>query len=393
MVVDGKIVIEISELVVKYLMHELSEDEQKRLECWREESPHNQQLFQELCDGQLRRHEPGKYDIVESEMAFRRFLVARKQKEQAGKYRILLSSLKYAAMFVLPLLIAGILWWHNVEQVQDTVGLANSSLPYFGRKPMLTLSDGKEMVVDKANLVLSRMQGVRITGQDSSELVYFGQIADNSQLQYHTLTTPAQCDYHFILSDGTKVWINAKSSVKYPVVFGADERVVYASGEIYLEVAKDTSRPFYVVTNDLKVKVLGTSFNVNAYEDENFVTVTLVEGKVAAYTKDKSYALTPDKQLYFNKDNQLAEIRPVNVYNIIAWKDGRYIFKGQTLNEVAKVLERWYEVRVIFENKHHANEIYTGIVYKEEPLESFIMRLNASSTYHCYLENNIVYIR
>lgn len=393
MVIDGKKIVEISELVVKYLLHELSEDEQSRLDYWREESVHNQRLFQELCDEQLRCHQPEQYDSKQSEKAFRRFLAEKKRKEQADKRRLIFSLLRYAALFVLPLMVAGGLWWYYAGQMKETVKLADSSVSNWGKKPMLTLSDGKEMVVDKANPILSCIQGVQVAGQDSTELIYSSGAVSGGQLEYHTLTTPAQCDYHFILSDGSKVWINAKSSIKYPVTFGTDERVVYASGEIYLEVAKDASRPFYVVTNDLKVKVLGTSFNVNAYEDENFVAVTLVEGKVAAYTTDNSYELTPDRQLYFDKQSHTGQIRQINVQDIISWKDGRYIFKGQTLSEVAKVLERWYEVQIVFKDQLHADEIYTGIVYKEESLDAFVMRLNASSTYHCYLENNIVYIR
>ena len=121
--------------------------------------------------------------------------------------------------------------------------------------------------------------------------------ADN----YNTLEVPLKCDFRFTMSDGTKVWINAGSTLKYPAKFAADSRTVYASGEIYLEVAKDAERPFYVVVDGITVKVLGTSFNIRAYADENETKVTLLEGKIAAQINDKEYTLTPGKQLKCDK--------------------------------------------------------------------------------------------
>lgn len=388
---EGRKMMDISGLIVKFLMKELSGEEEKKLNAWLSESDDNQRIFSELCNEKGGLYKQKKYNSANIEIAFQRFIAEKSKREK--KHRLLSVFLKYAAIFLLPVMVAGSIWWIYSGQSSEIVVVAETSAPYFGNKPMLTLADGKEVVIDKNNPVLNQIQGLHVANRDSGELIYSGAAVADQEIQYHTLTTPAQCDYHFILSDGTKVWLNAKSELKYPVLFGKDERVVYAGGEIYLEVAKDSNRPFYVVTDDLKVEVLGTSFNVNTYKDEDFVAVTLVEGKVAAHTANDSYRLLPDKQLYFNRQNHTAAIRPVNVHDVIAWKDGRYIFKGQTLKEVAKVLQRWFDVSIVFENESYSQEIYTGIVYKEESLETFIERLNASSTYDCYLENNIVYIR
>lgn len=388
---EGRKMIEISGLIVKFLMKELSGEEEKKLDAWLSESETNRHIFNELCNEKGGLYKPEKYDSTQIDIAFQRFASEKSKREK--KHRILPVLLKYAAIFLLPVMVAGSIWWIFSGQSSETVQLAEKSAPYFGNRPTLTLADGKEIVVDKHNPVLNQIQGLQVAHRDSGELIYSGIAVAGGKIQYHTLTTPAQCDYHFILSDGTKVWLNAKSELKYPVVFGKDERVVYADGEIYLEVAKDSTRPFYVVTDDLRVEVLGTSFNVNAYKDENFVAITLVEGKVATHTAYDSYRLLPDRQLYFNLQDHSTVIRPVNVNDVIAWKDGRYIFKGQTLNEVAKVLERWFDVSIVFENESYSRQIYTGIVYKEESLETFIERLNASSTYDCYLKNNIVHIR
>ena len=214
-----------------------------------------------------------------------------------------------------------------------------------------------------------------------------------SEMVYNTLTTPSQCDFTFTLADGTRVWLNAKSSLRYPVAFTGNERVVYAEGEIYLEVAKDRKHPFFVVLNGMKVEVLGTSFNINSYADENFAEVTLVEGHVAAHVDDDSYDLLPNRQLRWDKENQSVDIKMVNVNDYIAWKEGHYIFKGRMLSEVAKVLQRWYDVEVVFEDEESAKVIYTGVVYKEENFDVFIQRLRETSSLSCRMEGDKLYVK
>lgn len=136
------------------------------------------------------------------------------------------------------------------------------------------------------------------------------------------------CDFYFILSDGTKVWMNAASSLRYPVKFAADSRTVYASGEIYLEVAKDSRRPFSVVVDGMKIEVLGTCFNVRAYPHENETKIVLAEGKVTARVGGKKYTLAPGNQLSLEDVSGKINIRQVDVADVLAWKRGFYVFKN-----------------------------------------------------------------
>lgn len=212
-------------------------------------------------------------------------------------------------------------------------------------------------------------------------------------MEYHSLRTPSQCDYCFTLSDGTKVWVNAKTTVRYPVAFGKNERSIEVNGEVYLEVAKDTTRPFFVITNDVTVKVLGTSFNVNSYDDELHTVVTLTEGKIAAKIHKQEYALLPDHQLCFERSTGQTTIQEVDAEDFGTWRRGSYIFRGQTLEEVCRVLQRWYDVEIIFENPDYSRSVYTGIVYKEEKIEDFVSNLNHSSGYRCRIEKGRLYIR
>lgn len=394
MVTKERELFDISDLIVKSLLDELSDDERLRLEGWLAESDPHRRLFTEICSEINLSEQRRVYVDSSSEKAFLRFMMVKKQREDK-KFRRRFSVFKYAALFALPLLLAGVVWWfyHSGEEVVMPPSYAETLEQFSSYQPVLTLEDGREMVVDKDNSALNALKGITVSGKQEAALIYSGDPTQTVDLVYHVLSTPAQCDYHFTLSDGTKVWMNAQSTLKYPVAFGPGERTVYASGEIYLEVAQDSLRPFYVVTDDLKVKVLGTAFNVSAYQDEDFVTVTLVRGKVAAYVNDAIYQLLPSKQLYFDLPNKEVQLHAVNVNDYIAWKNGQYVFKGQTLSKVAKVLQRWYDVEIIFESQSSREVIFTGVINKEEPLSEFVERLFLSSSLDCRMEENRLYIK
>ena len=386
---DGKEIIEVSGWITADLLGKLSDSQRISLEEWKGRSEANRILFEELSA--IKTEEFIKYSGDSYKKAYQVFLIAKKERERKARRRRLLQTLKYAAM-VLPLLISAVFWWTMSGNTDTPLQTDVAYIPS-GRYPLLKLADGKEVVLTDRQYTFQPLEGVEFENLNSNSLVYTGQAVGKEQLEYHELSTPTQCDYHFVLSDGTKVWVNAASSVKYPVVFGEDKRVIYASGEIFLEVARDSARPFSVITDQMEIKVLGTSFNINAYPDGDVCVVTLVEGKVAAYTGDGDYTLKPDQQLYFNKADRQGKICPVNVSDFISWKEGRYIFKGQPLREVAKVLERWYDVRIEFGNPECANEVYTGIVYKEEDITAFIDRLNTSSGINARLEDHMIKIR
>ena len=141
------------------------------------------------------------------------------------------------------------------------------------------------------------------------------------------------------------------------------------------------------------MEVLGTSFNVNSYADENYREVTLVEGHVAAYVDDKSYDLLPSRQLRWDKESESVDIRTVNVNDYIAWKKGQYVFKGRSLEEDAKVLQLWYDMEIIFENEKSKKTVYTGVINKEENFDAFVLRLRETSSLSCRMESNRLYIR
>ena len=256
-------------------------------------------------------------------------------------------------------------------------------------KPVLTLGDGTRMNVWGDNLYFKETEkGQKIMLGDSLLSQKEDSITADS---YNTLEVPLRCDFNFTMSDGTRVWINAASTLKYPAKFAADSRTVYASGEIYLEVAKDAGRPFYVVVDGITVKVLGPSFNIRAYADENDTKVTLLEGKIAAQINDKEYTLTPGKQLKRDKTFGETSVRTVDPAEIVSWTRGYYIFKKARLQEVVNTLKNWYGVNIML-SSGASDIIYTGVVNKEEKLEVFLRRLEEVSNVKCSCNGKFVTI-
>lgn len=386
---DKEILFRMSLLIFKSLSGNITKEEQAELDTWREENECNQKLFEQICSETMIREKFDQYKNANVQPAFDAF-VKKIEKLQSRRHWIGTLS-RYAAVVIVLVLVVVFYYSRKemgtAEQLQFTGGLESIQR----NLPVLTLSNGREMVLDTQEL-LQEENGARISVNKEGYIQYDRVDSVSAEVVYNTLSTPSQCDFTFILEDGTRVWMNAKSSLRYPVAFHGKERIIYAEGEIYLEVAKDERRPFFVILDGMKVEVLGTSFNINSYADEKYAEVTLVEGRVATYVNTENYCLLPNRQLRWDKENKTVEVKPVNVNDYIAWKNGKYIFKERVLSDIAKVLRRWYDVEVVFKNIEQENSIYTGVINKEERLDVFIKRLNETSSFNCRLEDNCVFI-
>ena len=389
---DKEILFKISLLISKSLSGNITKGEQAELDSWREENEYNQRLFEQICSETTMREKFDQYKHSNVQTAFDAFV--KKREELHSRRRWIGTLSRYAAIIIVPVLVV-VFYYSKKETVKVTErSQFASELATIQRNlPVLTLSNGKEMVLYNQELLLEEENGVRISVNEEGRMQYDKADSVGAEMVYNTLTTPSQCDFMFILADGTRVWMNAKSSLRYPVAFHGKERVVYAEGEIYLEVARDEKHPFFVMLNGMKVEVLGTSFNVNSYADEDYAEVTLVEGRVAAHVDDKSYDLLPSRQLRWDKKNESVDIRIVNVDDYIAWKRGQYVFKGRSLEEVAKVLERWYDMEIIFEDEKSKKTVYTGVINKEENFDAFVLRLRETASLSCRMESNRLYIK
>ena len=377
----------ISDKISDILSKELDVGSQHVLDSWLAQNEQNKALFNKICSDNTIREKIYNYKNSDAEQAFNDFLKARKQRSNRRiYYRFLSGAAVIAICFG---------FWALIRiQEQETQNLQVteteqqlSDMP--ANKPVLTLGDGTRMNVWGDNLYFKETEkGQKIMLGDSLLSQKEDSITADS---YNTLEVPLRCDFNFTMSDGTRVWINAASTLKYPAKFAADSRTVYASGEIYLEVAKDAGRPFYVVVDGITVKVLGTSFNIRAYADENDTKVTLLEGKIAAQINDKEYTLTPGKQLKRDKTFGETSVRTVDPAEIVSWTGGYYIFKKARLQEVVNTLKNWYGVNIML-SSGASDIIYTGVVNKEEKLEVFLRRLEEVSNVKCSCNGKFVTI-
>ena len=377
----------ISDKISDILSKELDVGSQHVLDSWLAQNEQNKALFNKICSDNTIREKIYNYKNSDAEQAFNDFLKARKQRSNRRiYYRFLSGAAVIAICFG---------FWALIRiQEQETQNLQVteteqqlSDMP--ANKPVLTLGDGTRMNVWGDNLYFKETEkGQKIMLGDSLLSQKEDSITADS---YNTLEVPLRCDFNFTMSDGTRVWINAASTLKYPAKFAADSRTVYASGEIYLEVAKDAGRPFYVVVDGITVKVLGTSFNIRAYADENDTKVTLLEGKIAAQINDKEYTLTPGKQLKRDKTFGETSVRTVDPAEIVSWTRGYYIFKKSRLQEVVNTLKNWYGVNIML-SSGASDIIYTGVVNKEEKLEVFLRRLEEVSNVKCSCNGKFVTI-
>jgi transmembrane sensor len=245
-----------------------------------------------------------------------------------------------------------------------------------GDKAVLTLADGKRVILDTAgNGALTVQGGIKVI-KLNGQIVYAPQEGQKEVL-YNTITTPRGGQYQLVLADGTKVWLNAESSLRFPTSFAGNERKVELTGEGYFEVAHNEKMPFRVMANDVDVKVLGTHFNINSYRDETAVRTTLVEGRVEIKTNDSHVFLNPGQQgIIENGDDKIKVDYDVDVEEVVAWKNGLFKFNGANLESIMRQAERWYNVEVVYEGK--TNETFTGGLQRSENISQLLKVLEAT---------------
>ncbi len=239
---------------------------------------------------------------------------------------------------------------------------------------ILTLDNGKSYELNHDSGLEIDSKGVKIKSEGSS-ITYQKVVNDTGvddkvkekvskkKLAYNVLEVPRGGEFYIELSDGTKVWINADSRLKYPVNFSDFDRVVEFIGEAYFEVASNTSKPFIVKSGMQEIKVLGTAFNLSSYDDDSEIITTLIEGNVSvkrAYGDNKSIFLKPNQQSIFTKRTGKIVSKKVDPHQFIAWKSGEFYFNHASMVAIMKVMERWYDIDVFFDSRKGTQLKYSG---------------------------------
>jgi transmembrane sensor len=244
-------------------------------------------------------------------------------------------------------------------------------------RAVLTLANGKQIVLDSASVGRLAEEGNAAIVNKGGRIEYATNGIKTKNIVYNTLSTGRGESYPLMLSDGTRLWLNAASSVRFPTTFTGNQRNVSVTGEVYFEVAKNRQAPFRVSVNDMIVEVTGTTFNINAYADEEKVRTTLVEGSVNVRTGQSALHLSPGEQSQLTPGGLLSLQKNVNIEQITAWKEGYFHFENAELGDILRQFARWYDVDVVFEGKIKPRKFF-GIVSRNSSLEDVLKLLKAN---------------
>jgi len=305
---------------------------------------------------------------------------------------------RYAIAASVLLACAGAAFWahrHNTSPTPSSApAIAAADIPPGGDRATLTLSDGRHIDLDSsANGVLTN-QGNALVAKQQGRLAYNKASSDEPVIAtYNTLATPRAGQFEIILSDGTRVWLNNASSLRYPVLFTGSHREVELSGEAYFDVARDVAHPFRVhVINSAAgsdggtIDVLGTGFNIMAYSDESTERTTLVNGSIRYAHADHSILLKPDEQSVVDAGGDIKTLRDVNTDEITAWKNGYFHFDHTSLEETMRQLARWYDITVEYKGAIPPQE-FMGKIQRTVPL-SDVLRGLRNDQVHFQLQGN-----
>lgn len=302
-----------------------------------------------------------------------------------------------AAAAILILLSAGAYIYFTPGSGQTIVTIEpkqNDVAPPSDNKAVLTLANGKKIQIDSSGNGMLAIQGnVQIIKTSTGEISYAGTAA--GEVSYNTISVPrGSKPLNLKLSDGSRVWINVASSLTYPTAFMGKERKVEITGEAYFEVAHNSKMPFMVQHGDITVKVLGTHFNVNTYEDETDERITLLEGSVLVKRNALSQILKPGQQARIsnsNNNNNIELLNNINLKEVMAWKDGKFRFVEPTdIDVIMRQISRWYDVDVIYEGK--VKERFWGSISKDVNVSQVLKILEATGGVKFKVEGNKIMV-
>ncbi|WP_119080135.1 FecR domain-containing protein [Chitinophaga alhagiae] len=369
---------EIQELILKEHYGLLSPEEQERLNALLAASEEARSLREEVRNAVPKEEAleamehfdvEKSYDLIQHEAALVR---QRKRRNMlAGAVTVLL-------------LVAGAAWYilspgaaAGPEIAAGEGGAAGVTLKLAnGQRIALNDSGRQTITIDNATLTANNRQ-----------LEYNGE-GDGSG--WNTLTVPPRLDFQVKLADGTLVWLNSISEIKFPFHFNETKREVYIKGEAYFKVAPDAGKPFIVHTSNTHITVLGTEFNVNAY-NQGIITTSLVNGKVAVAAEERQVELKPGTEAVVRGEEQI-KVQPFD-NDLITWRRGVYYFEESPMREIAAMVERWYDVKVVMDNADVAGKVFRIKLFRNRPVQEVVDQINETGLVKMYWENNVLHCK
>ena len=283
---------------------------------------------------------------------------------------------------------------NGVRDIHEEQELAKSVMQPGTSKAILMMADGKEVVLEQGqNLNILLNERVRVA-TSSQGIVYEEYGKGMVTEEYNKLTTPVGGEYSLVLSDGTKVFLNADSELKYPVEFSDGKRIVDLKGEAYFEVHKDSLRPFIVRMNGAEVTVLGTSFNVNTYGDDGQIYTTLVNGsvRVSSVKNGQAEVLKPGMQSVMDVQSGQLTVREVDVEPYVAGREGRFVFRTMTLDLIMRQLQRWYDFEVFYQNPELKDYEFRGVIKRDMDLDKVLSVIKVTTNVDFEVKGKVITI-
>jgi hypothetical protein len=381
---------EIFTLIASYLEGtEISEQEISKLKRWIDSSPPNKNIYNKCKNIYFSGKKFKLIDNINSDYAWEVF----SKKIQDFRKPLIYSILKYAVI-LLPILGLSLFFLFSLNQFLREPNNKYSSFDeiYSGkRKAVLTLATGKKINLGAISKIVSSNSQHTIHSDSLGFLKY--KVTGLKKEEYNSLYVEKACNYKLFLSDGTIVWLNSDSEIEYPIGFTEEKRKVILRGEAYFEVSKDKEKPFIVSTPEMDIEVLGTEFNINTYDDKKNVELLLVEGSVSYHVGGCNGVLEPGELIVYNKTGQFLDIKKeVDITRYTSWKNGVFSFEKMDLEKLSKEINRWFNVKVVFDDLSVKEQIFTGAIEKDKSLKFLVEILEATNTVQCTLKRDALHI-
>lgn len=292
-----------------------------------------------------------------------------------------------AAAAILLLLSAGSYFLLHKPEVQQIAQIQKQDITPGRNQATLTLANGRKIVLTKSlNGNLAQQGNTAIQVNAGTALTYISKGINSSagQMQYNTLSTTRgeQSPYVLILGDGTKVWLNAASSITYPVAFNGKDRQVKITGEAYFEVVHNAAHPFKVTVKGQTIEDIGTTFNINAYDDEPVIKTTLVSGSIKVANKDQSALLKPGQVAITHANQSKIQINNIDTEGVVAWKNGYFLFDRENLESIMRKVSRWYNVDIQFSSDQCKKSAYWGSITRYTNVSKVLKMLEETGHEH-----------
>lgn len=404
----------IDELIIKYLAGTLTVEEQAILDEWKA-LPENKLLLDQLSDGLWVRQELQKIHQVNEENAYNKLSqVYAQQSVPIIMHKTRGNRVWYLVAASLILIIGAGIWFLLSRGTGNTLTDETVSqerfkndVPPGGNRATLTLADGHVIILDSAtNGVLSQQGYMKIIKFDNGKIAYRKEAGNEKagMIAYNTITTPKGGQYMVSLPDGSKAWLNSASSLRFPIAFNGDQRMVELTGEGYFEVSAlpanpqerdklpvggKAKKPFIVKAGDVHVQVLGTHFNINAYTDEESIKTTLLEGVVKVISSDDASLIKPGEQVQAYRQGALRIVK-ADLEQTMAWYNGVFAFRNASIVSIMRQAQRWYDIEVIYEGKVNKDQPLNGDIPKNVALSQLLKILEATGSVHFRIEGKTV---